>query len=133
MYHVTIYTDGSCQDNANTPSPTGCGAVFVMGNHYKEMSFYGGKGTNNTAEVMAMAFALQHLKTPFSVTIYTDSQYCAKIAMGEWSASSNQQAWDTYFSAAQPHVVTVEWLRKDSHQHNKTAHQLANEGWRNRE
>jgi ribonuclease HI len=58
--------------------------------------------------------------------IYTDSQLVARCATGEWQRSTNQKIWAEYDVAVEQHEVTLEWIRKDSHPHNQTAHKLAN-------
>ena len=67
---VEIYTDGACSGN---PGPGGWGAILISGPHRKEL--WGGDPvtTNNRMELMAAIRALEALKRPSIVDLYTDS------------------------------------------------------------
>ncbi len=71
MKHVTIYTDGACSGN---PGPGGWGAILMMGDNEKELSGGEANTTNNRMELMAAIEALNALKEPCRVDLYTDSQ-----------------------------------------------------------
>lgn len=124
MKYVQLYTDGCSLGN---PGQSGAGAVLVYKEHVREISKPLGQSTNNIAEIMAVVIGLEALNEPCKVDVYTDSQYVQKIAMGVNNASSNQNYWTLYWSAAARHEVELFWIRKDSHQYNKLAHNLANQ------
>ena len=114
---ITLYFDGSCQENRNVTAetPAGWGVVVVRGDSglgkgdgevIEELSgpvivspdeegFLGAEvGSNNTGELSAMAHARRWLLMEGSadaVTIRGDSQYALKIAAGEWRAKANQE------------------------------------------
>ena len=69
---VEIFTDGACSGN---PGPGGWGAILRSGEHEKEI--FGGERmtTNNRMELMAAIKALDALKKPSTVMLYTDSRY----------------------------------------------------------
>ena len=69
---VTIYTDGSCLNN---PGPGGYGAVLLFGSQRREISGGFRLTTNNRMEIMAVISALEALKEPCQITLYSDSQY----------------------------------------------------------
>lgn len=69
---VVIYTDGACSGN---PGPGGYGAVLLCGKHKKELSGYDPATTNNKMELTAVIVALETLKVPCPVVVYTDSAY----------------------------------------------------------
>ena len=77
---VEIYTDGSCRGN---PGPGGWGAILRFKGQEKEL--YGGEAatTNNRMELTAVIRALEALKRPSRVRVYTDSQYVQK-GISEW-------------------------------------------------
>ena len=103
---ITLYFDGSCQENRNVTAetPAGWGVVVVRGDSglgkgdgevIEELSgpvivspdeegFLGAEvGSNNTGELSAMAHALRWLLMEGStdpVTLRGDSQYALKIA-----------------------------------------------------
>ena len=73
MSHVVdIYTDGACRGN---PGPGGWGALLSAAAHEKEISGAENATTNNRMELMAVIGALEALKRPSQVRLYTDSQY----------------------------------------------------------
>ena len=114
---ISLYFDGSCQENRNVTAdtPAGWGVVVVRGDSglgkgdgevIEELSgpvivspddegFLGAEvGSNNTGELSAMAHALRWLLMEGSldaVTIRGDSQYALKIAAGEWRAKANRE------------------------------------------
>ena len=69
---VQIFTDGACKGN---PGPGGWGAVLRFGDQEKEISGGEAMTTNNRMEMMAAVEALNTLKKPCQVTLYTDSKY----------------------------------------------------------
>jgi ribonuclease HI len=69
---VTIYTDGACSGN---PGPGGWGAILKFGDKEKELNGGERHTTNNQMELMAAISALEALKKPCTVDLYTDSQY----------------------------------------------------------
>ena len=69
---VTIYTDGACSGN---PGPGGWGAILRFGEVEKELTGGEALTTNNRMELMAAIAALEALKRPCRVDLYTDSQY----------------------------------------------------------
>ena len=114
---LTLYFDGSCQENRNVTAetPAGWGVVVVRGDFgagkgdgdvIEELSglvitssdedgFLGAEvGSNNTGELSAMAHTLRWLLIEGgtdAVTIRGDSQYALKIATGEWRAKANRE------------------------------------------
>ena len=112
---LALYFDGSCQENRNVTAdtPAGWGVVIVQGDSglgkgdgeiIEEMSgrvitdsnldnWLGAEiGSNNTAELSALAHALRWLLTVDGVTQVTirgDSNYALKIATQEWRAKKN--------------------------------------------
>ena len=90
MDKVTIYTDGACSGN---PGPGGWAAILMSGGHSKEISGGERSTTNNRMELMAVTPALELLKRPCIVTVYTDSQYIEKAINQGWLASWKKKGW----------------------------------------
>ncbi|WP_434657515.1 ribonuclease HI [Chromobacterium violaceum] len=86
---VTIYTDGACRGN---PGPGGWGVILSRGKQYKEL--YGGESatTNNRMELTAAIKALQALKRPLPVTLYTDSKYLI-LGITQWLPKWKAKGW----------------------------------------
>jgi len=88
---VEIYTDGACRGN---PGPGGWAALLTLGEHVKEISGAENPTTNNRMELRAVIAALQALKRPSSVRLYTDSQYVRRGIL-EWLAQWKARDWKT--------------------------------------
>ena len=88
---VKIYTDGACSGN---PGPGGWGAILVYGDVEKEMSGAESDTTNNRMEMMAAIAALEALKSPCSIDVYTDSTYVQK-GITEWISGWKARGWKT--------------------------------------
>ena len=69
MKQVTIYTDGACSGN---PGPGGWGAILRYGEHEKELSGGEASTTNNRMELTGVIAALEALKEPCEVELYSD-------------------------------------------------------------
>ncbi|WP_031516314.1 ribonuclease HI [Desulfofalx alkaliphila] len=90
MQKVEIYTDGACSGN---PGPGGYGVVMIYGEHLKEMSGAYTNTTNNRMEIMAVIKALEALKRPCRVTLYTDSQYVVNAMTKGWVEKWQKNNW----------------------------------------
>ena len=66
---VVIHTDGACSGN---PGPGGWGAILESGSHRKELKGGEALSTNNRMELTAAIMALEALKAPSEVELYTD-------------------------------------------------------------
>ena len=88
---VEIFTDGACSGN---PGPGGWGAILRSGAHEKEI--FGGERmtTNNRMELMAAIKALDALKKPSTVMLYTDSRYVMD-GLTKWLPRWKQNGWKT--------------------------------------
>ncbi len=124
---VTIYTDGACSGN---PGPGGWGAVLMW--QGEERTLQGGEKetTNNRMEMMAAIKALQALKRPCQVALYSDSAYLinafsqgwlAKWQKNGWLTSKkepveNQDLWRQLLELAQTHEIS--WHKVKGHSDN---------------
>ena len=68
MKRVVIYTDGACSGN---PGVGGWGAVLIYGEAKKEISGAEKMTTNNRMELTAAIKALELLREPCEVELYT--------------------------------------------------------------
>ena len=139
MKQVVIYTDGACRGN---PGPGGWGARLVAGTHVLELCGGEPDTTNNRMELMGAISALEALKQPCAVTLYTDSVYvCSGIqkwlpgwkAKG-WKTASKQPVknidlWQRLDAARLPHQVDWRWVKGHAgDEGNEAADRLANKG-----
>jgi len=88
---VTIHTDGACSGN---PGPGGWGAILEFGDHKKELSGGEPHTTNNRMELMGAIAALEALKKPCAVDLYTDSQYL-RGGITSWIHGWKKNGWRT--------------------------------------
>jgi ribonuclease HI len=88
---VTIFTDGACSGN---PGPGGWGALLIYNGTEKELSGGEAATTNNRMELMAAIKALEALKRPCAVDLYTDSSYL-RHGITEWIKRWKANGWRT--------------------------------------
>lgn len=88
---IDIYTDGACRGN---PGPGGWAALLCAGGREKEISGAQLHTTNNRMELQAVIEALQALKRPLEVRLYTDSQYVRRGIL-EWLPQWKARGWKT--------------------------------------
>ena len=139
MSDVVIYTDGACRGN---PGPGGWGALLLAGEKVREICGGVSRTTNNRMELTAAIEALNALKRPCKVQLYTDSEYVRR-GISEWlpnwrarrwrTASGapvkNEDLWRALDAAAQRHQVSFHWVKGHAgHPENERADQLANLG-----
>ena len=85
-----MYTDGACSGN---PGPGGYGAILQYGEHRRELSGGFRQTTNNRMELTAAIKALEVLKEPCSVVLFTDSEYLANGISKGWARSWSAKGW----------------------------------------
>ena len=90
MKTVTIYTDGACSGN---PGPGGWGAILEYMGHEKELSGGEKNTTNNRMELTAVIKALQALKEPCTVELYSDSKYVLDALQKGWAVGWRKRGW----------------------------------------
>ena len=136
---VEISTDGACLGN---PGPGGWGAILRYGDVEKELSGTEPDTTNNRMELMGAIQALNALKRPSTVILYTDSSYVrngiTKWISGwqrnGWKTASKQPVknadlWKDLLEAEERHKVEWRWVKGHAgHELNERADQLANRG-----
>jgi len=105
MAEVVIYTDGACSGN---PGRGGWGAVMRYGKVEKELHGGDPATTNNRMELMAAIRALEALKRPSAVILYTDSKYLLD-GITKWIKGWQRNGWKT--SAKQPVKNAELWQR----------------------
>jgi ribonuclease HI len=139
LSEVTIYTDGACSGN---PGPGGWGAILISGEHRKELNGGEAETTNNRMELTAAIEALNALKRPCTVALYTDSVY-VRDGITKWihgwrrngwrtadkKPVKNAELWQALEQALKRHMVEWHWVKGHAgHPENERADELAREG-----
>lgn len=134
---VKIYTDGACSGN---PGPGGWGAILKYGENSMEISGGDKSTTNNRMELTAVIRAIQKLKYPCSIDIYTDSQYVANAFLKGWiwnwkkngwkksdkKPVLNSELWEELLNALSPHEYKFNWVKGHAgHPENERCDRLA--------
>ena len=139
MKQVEIYTDGACRGN---PGPGGWGVLLRSNGHEKELCGGELETTNNQMELLAAIKALESLKEPCQVELFTDSNYVKK-GITEWIIKwktngfknskkkpvVNAELWMRLDKIASQHNVNWQWVKGHAgHIDNERADELANKG-----
>lgn len=139
MKTITAYTDGACSGN---PGPGGWGAILEYNGHRRELNGGERDTTNNRMELVAAISALQALKEPCQVDLYTDSVY-VRDGISKWiegwkrngwktaakAPVKNAELWQELDAARKNHKVTWHWVKGHAgHPENERADELAREG-----
>lgn len=115
MKKVTVYTDGACSGN---PGAGGWGAILMYGDFKKEISGFEESTTNNRMELTAAIKALELLKEPCEVDLYSDSAYLVNAFSEGWifgwvkkdwkrkeGEVLNKELWQTLYTLNQTHKI----------------------------
>ncbi len=90
MKKIDIYTDGACSGN---PGAGGYGIVMLYKGARKELSQGYRVTTNNRMEMLAVIKALECLKEPCQVTLYSDSKYVVDSITKGWVYGWKKRGW----------------------------------------
>jgi len=122
MKKIKIYADGACSGN---PGAGGYGAILIYGAHRKEI--FGGEKetTNNRMEMTGVIKALELLKEPCDVEIFSDSRYVVDAIEKGWAVrwqknnwlrnkkepALNPDLWEKLLLLLQKHRVKFIWVK----------------------
>lgn len=135
---VEIYTDGACKGN---PGLGGWGVLLRCNGVEKTLYGHELLTTNNRMELTAAIKALEALKRPCHIHLYTDSQYLQK-GINTWihnwkknnwktaqkKAVKNADLWQTLDTLIHNHDMHWHWVKGHSgHPENDRVDALANQ------
>ena len=125
--NITIYTDGACSKN---PGEGGYGAILLYKQKdgktiQKELSKGFKLTTNNRMELLAVIDALECLKQPCNVKLYSDSKYVTDAINQKWldgwisknwklntkNPVKNIDLWKRYLKVSKPHKIEFIWVK----------------------
>jgi len=132
---VNIYTDGSCDVN---PGPGGWAALLRWSDREQVIIGHAAETTNNRMELTAALKALDALKEPSQISLYTDSEYL-KRGISEWLPNwrargwkrkkgklANVDLWKALDKAIQGHEIDWNWVKGHAgHRDNQRVDRLA--------
>ncbi|AHE66670.1 ribonuclease HI [Legionella oakridgensis] len=135
---IEIFTDGACKGN---PGPGGWGVLLRHQGREKTLSGAESHTTNNRMELTAAVKALEALKRPCQVDLYTDSQYLRQgmtTWMMQWKKNGwrntkrepvkNADLWQQLDDLAKVHQVNWHWVKGHAgHPENERVDSLANQ------
>ena len=122
MKTVTLYTDGACSGN---PGPGGWGAILEYNGHELELSGGEEQTTNNRMELTGVIKALEALKEPCVVELYSDSKYVIDGLDKGWAKgwrargwgksdkkpALNPDLWDQLLQLTMRHELHYHWVK----------------------
>ena len=122
MKKVTLYTDGACSGN---PGPGGWGAILQYGEHKRELSGGEPSTTNNRMELTGVIAALEALKEPCEIDLYSDSKYVIDALEKGWAEgwrrrgwikpdkkpALNPDLWERLLDLIAQHTVRLHWVK----------------------
>ena len=140
---VTIFSDGAARGNPDGPG--GYGAILQYTDssgtlHEKELSEGFKKTTNNRMELMGVIAALECLRFPCEVDVYSDSKYVVSAFNEHWIDSwkknggvtaskqpvKNRELWERLLAASAPHTIHFHWVKGHAgHPENERGDRLA--------
>ncbi len=141
MKTVTIYTDGACSGN---PGPGGWGAILVYGEKEKTLSGGEASTTNNRMELTGVITALEALKEPCVVELYSDSKYVIDGLSKGWAESwrrngwkkkdkkpaLNPDLWERLLQLTEKHEVRCHWVKGHAeNEYNERCDRMAVSEW----
>ena len=137
MKTVTIFTDGACSGN---PGPGGWGAILEYRGQQKEISGAEKMTTNNRMELTAVIRALELLKEPCMVELWSDSKYVTDALSLGWAKlwrakgwiksdkkpALNPDLWERLLELTEFHSVNCHWVKGHAdHPQNNRCDELA--------
>lgn len=117
MAKITIYTDGAAKGN---PGNGGYGVVMMSGKHRKELSEGFRMTTNNRMELLSVIVALETIKNPADVAVFSDSKYVVDSVEKGWVFSwqkkgfkgkKNIDLWKRFLMIYPKHQVKFNWVK----------------------
>ena len=122
MKTVTGFTDGAC---SGTPGPGGWAAILRYGGAEKVLSGGAADTTNNRMELLGVISALEALKEPCRVELYSDSKYVIDALQKRWvwgwkqrgwiksdkKPALNRDLWERLLPLVEKHEMVYHWIK----------------------
>ena len=106
----SVYSDG-----AYSPSRDQGGCAFVLLKDNKKIFTFKKmfkNTTNQRMEMMAVCIALESIKTPSVINIFSDSAYIVNTINSNWNRKANCDLWERLDKACKKHTeVQFNWVK----------------------
>ncbi len=137
MKKISIFTDGACSGN---PGPGGYAAIIKYKSVEKVISGGEAQTTNNRMEMMALIRALEALKEPCEIELFSDSKYVLDALTKGWAKgwqkkgwiksdkkpALNSDLWEIMLTLTDIHNMKYHWVKgHDGHKENERCDALA--------
>jgi ribonuclease HI len=119
--YVEIFADGACSGN---PGAGGYGIILRSGRKEKELSGCDPMTTNNRMELTAVIMAIEVLKRPCRVKVFTDSNYVVqgmtswifRWLKNNWKNAQKQEVinrdlWERLLNLSSLHDIEWKWIK----------------------
>jgi ribonuclease HI len=109
-HKVSIFAEGSCLRNPREPVQSGAGIVIILNDtqSIKLKAAYLGALTNQEAEILAFAIALESLNVPSKVKMFSNSKYVIDAMIGKNPIKENRATWERLVKACFTHKI--DWI-----------------------
>ena len=121
MKKIVIYTDGACSGN---PGIGGYAGVLQYQGREKIVSGGEKETTNNRMELMAVIAALECIKEPCEVDVYSDSAYVVNAFLQNWTSGWILNGWKTSGKKQVQNVDLWQRLLLQTERHKVTWHKV---------
>jgi ribonuclease HI len=108
---VFIVCDGSSIGNGRENPRAAAVALLGYKNNWKAVGLYLGEATNQQAEIAAATIALDALREPCRVKLFSDSRYVVETMCGRFRKKTNLDWWRKLDDAAKKHQITWQWMK----------------------
>ena len=109
MNNYIIYADGAFSPTRNVG-----GIAFIVLNNNQMIASFSKKfinTTNQRMEQLAVAVALESIKNPSNILIYSDSAYVINTYEKNWKRKCNLDLWDRLDKAKSKHNVSFHHIK----------------------
>lgn len=114
---VSVYFDSSCLSdrfpNISIGASAGCGAVIIDRNRgdINLVARYLHQRTNQRSVILAFVFALEQLRRPCRVELFSDSMYVIDTITGHNLIEANRGTWEWAMKQTAGHHITWKWAK----------------------
>ena len=128
---LIIFTDGGCE------TPGGKGAYGVVLYHQSSgdtevFSKAFESTTNNRMELLAVIVALEKIRKPEPIVLYSDSKYVVNTAKDKFGRFANRDLWERFDEVSRNKNILFIWIQgHNGHRYNELCDQMCTKAMQN--